>query len=132
MEQVDARSLSPKVHERIRQLGEQEAHNIGDAYRNTPEAYKITQLYGDSQTLDFSPWYQQCNFVWVDACHDYAYVLKDTQEDLKLWRPGGWTGWHDSRHTAWWFGVIRAIREFALTHPGVRRRRGTTIALFQT
>jgi len=28
-------------------------------------------MNGDSRIFDFSPWYGKCDFVWVDANHDY-------------------------------------------------------------
>lgn len=65
-------------------------HEIGEAFKGMPESDKIKQLYGDSRAFDFSPWYDLCDFVWVDACHDYDYVVSDTQNALKLCRPGGW------------------------------------------
>ena len=62
---------------------------VGEAFKGMPGSDKIKQLYGDSRSFDFSPWYGLCDFVWVDACHDYDYVVSDTQNALKLCRPGG-------------------------------------------
>lgn len=63
-------------------------HEIGEAFKGTPENSKITQLYGDSREFDFIPWYGQCDFVWVDACHDYEYVVSDTKNAMRLCRGG--------------------------------------------
>ena len=104
-------------------------HDIGVDFRNTPEAAKITQLHGDTRTFDYSPWHGQCDFIWVDACHDYPFVVQDTNAALRLRTEGGWIAWHDYRHTAWWSGVTRSVRELAKTHPGIRHIRGTTIAV---
>ncbi len=104
-------------------------HDIGVDFRNTPEAAKITQLHGDTRTFDYSPWHGQCDFIWVDACHDYPFVVQDTNAALRLRTGGGWIAWHDYRHTAWWSGVTRPVRELAKTHPGIRHIRGTTIAV---
>ena len=112
-------------------LPEQVKHDIGADYKHTPEALRIQQVYGDSGTFDFSRWYGQCDFVWIDGCHDYEYVVSDTHNALKLCKPGGWIGWHDYRHTAWWSGVTRAIRELQWEYPEVRHIRGTTIVLLQ-
>ncbi len=60
---------------------DQVEHQIGEAFQRDegiPEKDKIKQLYGDSRTFDFSPYYGLCDFVWVDACHDYKYVVSDT------------------------------------------------------
>lgn len=110
---------------------DQVAHDIGVDFGGTPEAEKITQLYGDTRSFDYSPWHGQCDFVWVDACHDYPHVVQDTQAALNLCRPGGWILWHDYRHTAWWSGITRAVRKLARTHLGVHHIKGTTIAAFQ-
>jgi SAM-dependent methyltransferase len=106
-------------------------HKIGEAFRGTSESQKITQLNGDSRNFDYSPWHNKCDFVWIDGCHDYPYVVQDTQAALNLCRPGGWILWHDYRHTAWWSGITRVVWKLARTHPGVRHIRGTTIAAFQ-
>jgi len=105
-------------------------HEVGEAFKKTPENDKITQLYGDSRVFDFSPWYGQCDFVWVDASHDYSYVVSDTRNALKLCRPGGWIGWHDYRHTAWWSGVTRTVRQLHRKYH-VKHVRGTTIAMLK-
>lgn len=44
----------------------------------------ISQLYGDSQTFDFSPYFNSCELVFVDGDHHYASVVKDSQTALKL------------------------------------------------
>jgi predicted O-methyltransferase YrrM len=73
-------------------------------------AAKITQLYGDSATFDFSPYENSVDFVFVDASHSYEYVINDTRVALRLLRNGkGIIVWHD--FTAW-PGVTRAINEF--------------------
>jgi SAM-dependent methyltransferase len=68
---------------------DQVAHDIGVDFRGTPEAEKITQLHGDTRTFDYSPWHGQCDFVWVDACHDYPFVMQDTKASLRLRSEGG-------------------------------------------
>lgn len=108
---------------------DQVSHRIGEAFCSTTEAKKITQFFCDSKTFNYHEWHGKCDFVWVDACHDYDYVLADTSAAFKLCRPGGWIGWHDYRHSAWWSGVTRCVREVQRSHPSVRHIRGTTIAL---
>ncbi|MCK4809725.1 MAG: class I SAM-dependent methyltransferase [Candidatus Omnitrophica bacterium] len=110
---------------------EQVKQDIGVDYRNTTEASRIRQVYGDSRFYDFSAWHGKCDFVWVDACHDYDFVVSDTRNALNMCRPGGWIGWHDYRHTAWWSGVTRAVRELRFEYPGLRHVRGTTMALLK-
>ena len=84
-------------------------HNVGEDYVNTKERARITQLYGDSSHFDFSAWKDQIDFCWVDACHDYEFVMADTRAAFMMVRDGGWIAWHDYRHTAWWSGVTKAV-----------------------
>lgn len=110
---------------------DQAGHRIGEAYVGTPEQVKITQCYGDSLTFDCSPWFGKVDFVWIDACHEYRYVLSDTKNALRLCRPGGWIAWHDYRHSAWWSGVTRCVRELHRKIPHICHLYGTTIALLR-
>lgn len=88
----------------------------------TPEAKQllgqrtITQLFGDTATFDFSPYYNSCDFVFVDAAHTYDYVTNDSAIALKLLKDNkGIILWHDydDKHE----GSVQAIDEFASTHP---------------
>jgi len=110
---------------------EQVQHLIGKDYIGTQEASKIVQLVGDSTLFDYSPWHGKCDFVWVDGCHEYPFVLADTAHALRLCRPGGWIGWHDYRQTAWWSGVTKHVREIAVQLKNVRHVRGTIMVLGQ-
>ncbi len=104
------------------------AHVPGKDLRGTPEETRATFLSGDSMNFDFSPWYGQCDLVWVDACHDYEYVVSDTENALKMVTPGGWVLWHDYRHTAWWSGVTKCLQELKSTYPSLCHVTGTAIA----
>jgi predicted O-methyltransferase YrrM len=108
------------------------AHQIGEGFVGKPEGSRITQLHGDSLTFDFSRWFKKCDFVWIDACHDYRYVEADTNTALRLVKPGGWIAWHDYRHSAWWSGVTRCVRNMYRSYPRIKHLRGTTIAILKT
>jgi predicted O-methyltransferase YrrM len=109
---------------------DQVSHDIGVSYRGAPEAARIRQLHGDSRTLDVTPWADTVDFCWVDACHDYPFVIADTRSAFRMVRVGGWIGWHDYRHTAWWSGVTRGVREASRRiGGGIRHLMGTTTAL---
>ena len=78
---------------------------------------RITQLYGDSASFDFSPWYGQMDFVFVDGAHAYNYVVNDTNIALKLLNPrGGIIIWHDY---GVWKGVTRALNELRENMPSL-------------
>ncbi|MFH1227766.1 MAG: class I SAM-dependent methyltransferase [Planctomycetota bacterium] len=68
----------------------------GSRYISKPYADKITQLYGDSATFDFSPYFNTIDFIFIDGSHSYEYVLNDTSVAMKLLNDGkGLILWHD-------------------------------------
>lgn len=57
---------------------------------------KIVQLYGDSATFNFKPYYNTIDLVFVDAAHSYDYVIHDTNIAFQLLKNGkGIILWHD-------------------------------------
>lgn len=106
-------------------------HQVGEAFAGTPEAKNIEQCSGDSRSFDYTPWKGKCDFVWVDACHEYEWVVPDTKSAFALCKPGGWIAWHDYRHTAWWSGVTRHLREFHREFPQITHIKGTSIVVLQ-
>jgi predicted O-methyltransferase YrrM len=71
------------------------SHACGEAFRDTPEAGSITQLWGDSATFDFSPYAGKIDLVYVDGAHTYDYVASDTRAALSLLAPRGTIVWDD-------------------------------------
>jgi len=69
---------------------------------------KIHQLYGDSGTFDFSPFFNSCSLVFVDGSHSYDYAMADTASAKRLVKKGGVILWHDY---GFWEGVTRALEE---------------------
>lgn len=83
-----------------------------------PCVRRIIQLYGDSATFDFSPWYGKIDFVFVDGAHSYDYAANDTRIALRLLRPeGGIIVWHDYARSP---SVTRALHEFQEKMPALR------------
>lgn len=102
----------------------------GVRYRGTAPAARIVQLYGDSATFDFSPFYNTLDFVFVDAAHTYDYVLNDSRHALKLLRPGrGIIAWHDYGRGP---GVTQALNELSQAQPefkNLTHLQDTTLAV---
>jgi len=69
---------------------------------------KINQLFGDSASFDFSPFYNSCSLVFVDGSHAYEYALSDTYAAMKMVKKGGVIIWDDY---GIWEGVTRALEE---------------------
>jgi len=59
------------------------------------EGNKVIQLYGNSFTLDFSPYFDKIDLFLIDGAHNYVAVANDTQKALKCVRRNGIIMWHD-------------------------------------
>lgn len=83
----------------------------GVRFLGTDCQQKITQLYGDSSTFDFSPFYNTVDFLFIDGSHSYEYVLSDSKLALDLLRDEqGVILWHDYGKL-WWQGLTTALNE---------------------
>lgn len=104
----------------------------GARFAGTLWAQRITQLYGDSATFDFSPYQGKIDFVFIDGSHAYKYVLNDSRKALGLLRDGkGTILWHDYPG---WRGVADALHELFLKDSSFRNLRnieGTAFAFLQ-
>jgi hypothetical protein len=84
-------------------------------FENTPAVSKITTLFGDSATFDFSPFHAKVDFFFIDGAHSYEYVRSDTLHALQCSHPGSVIAWHDFGRAAV-SGVARWVCQFARTH----------------
>lgn len=82
---------------------------VGYDYQGQPEASKITQLFGDSTTFDFSPYAGSCDLVFVDGGHTFEVCRNDTLRAVELCRPGGVILWHDWANYGEYHDVVRAV-----------------------
>ena len=91
---------------------------------------KINQLFGDSATFDFSPYYKSCSLVFVDGSHAYDYALSDTYAAMKMVRKGGMIIWHDY---GIWDGVTRALEEIEEKEQmGLKNISGTSLVYWRS
>lgn len=84
----------------------------GEAFHDTPEAERITQLWGDSATFDFSPYEGKVDLVYIDGAHTYDYVKADTANALRMLSPTGMIVWDDYGSNP---GVYQLVNEVAAT-----------------
>jgi hypothetical protein len=92
-------------------------------------ARRITQLFGDSATFDWSAHVGRAGLVFVDGSHAYDYVTADTATAFSLVTNKGMVIWHDY---GVWDGVTRALEEIeASRHLGLRHVRGTSLVVWQ-
>lgn len=92
---------------------------------------KVHQLFEDSTAYVIPPDYH-CDFVLVDACHQFDFVAMDTANALRAVRPGGIVLWHDFYpDVSSWPDVFRYLNVFSRQHAGVVHIAGTHFALWQ-
>lgn len=78
---------------------------VGRQYKEHKECLpKITQVFGDSAKINWEEIGAPFDFVFIDGCHHYEYVLKDTQNALKHTVPGGIIVWHD-------YGMVKDVSQ---------------------
>ena len=104
--------------EHDRSVGDVRGVVPGAAFAGTPEARQITQLFGDSLDFDPSPLERAIDFCLIDAGHGYGHVRADTDNALRMVRPGGVIFWHD--YSRWWPGVQRCLDEQSCELPVFR------------
>ena len=86
----------------------------GSRFHEAACGNKITQLYGNSATFDFSPYENKMDFVFVDGAHTHGYILNDSEKALRLLKDGqGMILWHDYRWV--WDDVRITLNELYLT-----------------
>lgn len=100
-------------------------------YSDTPEAARITQLYGDSKTFDDTPYHDWADLVFVDGSHAESYVASDSQKAMRMVRPGGLVLWHDYAGPRHAIGVFRALNAMAASGIALRRVQGTTLVAWR-
>jgi hypothetical protein len=64
-------------------------------FSGTPEEKKITRLFGDSASFDYSPYYGQVDVFFIDGAHSYEYVRSDTLKALQCCHAKSVILWHD-------------------------------------
>jgi predicted O-methyltransferase YrrM len=64
-------------------------------YKNSEYKRKIIEIFGDSKSYDFSPYYGKMDFIFIDGNHSYEYVKSDTENAFKMLSENGVIVWHD-------------------------------------
>jgi hypothetical protein len=87
------------------------AGGVGSKWAGQPESARITQLFGDSRSFDFTPYTASMDLVLVDGGHSYGCVRSDSVNALRMLSRGGIVLWDD--YSAMWPEVVRAVDDVA-------------------
>jgi predicted O-methyltransferase YrrM len=99
---------------------------IGVAYRDSPAADRIVQLYNDSRSFDFTPYSSSADLVLVDGGHDYDHGYADTLAALSMLRADGLVLWDDFE--PYWHGLVNGVCDAMAGRP-LGRLAGTSLAV---
>jgi predicted O-methyltransferase YrrM len=99
----------------------------GECFRNHQISTKITQLYGDTRTFDFSPYYQKMDLIFIDANHEYEYVKSDSETAMKMLSKQGGIIWHDYPNV---MGVAAYLDELFESSTTLNHLWDTRLALY--
>ena len=106
----------------------------GARFKNAEFVDRITQLWGDSATFDYTNYLGKMDLVFVDGAHSYEYVKKDTETALALIRPGGVILWHDYG-SPYWKGLTAAMNEMQRDLSALKSMRhikGTSLVVLES
>jgi hypothetical protein len=100
-------------------------NKVGRQFQGTEQSNRIRQVYGDSATLDWASLGAPFDLIFIDGCHSYDYVKKDTVNAIANLKDDGIILWHD-------YGFFRdvsiAVDEF-VDHLEINVICGTRIAV---
>jgi predicted O-methyltransferase YrrM len=80
---------------------------------------------GDSASLDWKLLEPPFDLIFIDGCHYFDYVKKDTENALQYLRPGGIVVWHDYGE----FKDVSKVVDVTATQITVQAVRGTRLAV---
>lgn len=68
---------------------------VGRQYKESKYKDQVTQVLGDSAVVDYNELDGPFDLIFIDGCHYYEYVKKDTENSLAHVAKGGTIVWHD-------------------------------------
>jgi predicted O-methyltransferase YrrM len=83
---------------------------VGWQIKGSPHESKINRVYADSATLDWGSLGGPFDLVFIDGCHAYDYVRRDTENALRHTTPDGIILWHDYGNKA---DVAKVVDDYA-------------------
>lgn len=98
---------------------------LGAQYKSSEYSHKVTQVLCDSAKIDWDKMPTPFDLVFIDGCHFYDYVRRDTDNAIRYLKPGGVVAWHDYGSSG---DVSRAVDETAKKFK-VRAIQGSRLAV---
>ena len=95
---------------------------IGRKFRDQPETARIRQFFGDSTALDWHTMGGPFDLIFIDGCHDYDFVVKDTASAFANLAPGGVIFWHD-------YGIIPDVSKAVDEAAGKQGKSAQIVAI---
>ena len=98
---------------------------VGRQYRNSKYAKQVIQVFGDSAKIDYNKLDGPFDLAFIDGCHFYDYVKKDTENVMAHMNKGGTIIWHD-------YGMIEDVSKVVDALPkemNIKVVAGTRLAI---
>lgn len=108
---LDARMAEAMVDTDVN-LAAMDRSQVGEQWKGTAEAGKITQLWGDSLCADFSV-LAPVGLIYIDGSHAERWVARDTENAFNCLGPTGAILWDD----CYWADVLKVLGRYAKQHP---------------
>jgi hypothetical protein len=91
--------------------------HVGKHFRQTQwNGTKITQLFGNSMTFDYTAYRASIDLVLVDGSHTYEFAESDTFNAFRMIRENGVILWHDYESERSEYGVNAFVDRLRLHH----------------
>lgn len=88
--------------------------------------YSIQFIQADSARFDFSPFFGEIDFIFIDGSHAAADIENDTEAALKMISPKGMIVWHD--HNLKFPGIVNCLHRLS-TQIEIWHIPGTALAV---
>ncbi len=84
---------------------------VGSRFLDTVESERIVQVWGNTRSVDLSPYERRCQLVFIDADHSEEGVVADSLTALRLLDREAVILWHDALRYGVQRGLPRLARE---------------------
>lgn len=102
--------------------------NLGNLeIKETIENFSVELIKGNTTQFDFSPYYGEIDFIFIDGSHNKIDVERDSQAALKMLSKTGIIIWHD--HNLEFTGVVDCLHALS-RQISIKHIPGTSLAFY--